>query len=233
MLKMDRVCDVAADCGTSERSEPVSLGTVLVAVKYVGGVFMAADSRTSGAVVVDAHSRKINRLAENIYVARSGAAAHSQFVIRTVQHYLRQHQIEVGGDLEKPAVKAAAALTRLIQYSNKGLLQTSQIVAGVDSYRGPQIFQLPIGGSVFECNIATAGSGSVAITALANQEYKPNMSKEEAKQLCIKLITHAIHNDASCGGMIRWVAIDESGVEEGYVKSTDVETEEEYLQARF
>eukprot|EP01055_Gregarina_sp_Pseudo9_P000906 Gregarina_sp_Pseudo_9__905@NODE_1580_length_1480_cov_139_367106_g1465_i0_p1_GENE_NODE_1580_length_1480_cov_139_367106_g1465_i0NODE_1580_length_1480_cov_139_367106_g1465_i0_p1_ORF_typecomplete_len235_score68_89Proteasome/PF00227_26/3_5e34_NODE_1580_length_1480_cov_139_367106_g1465_i06521356 len=229
MAASSRICDMSTTPEV-EQMESVSGGTVLLGVKFVGGVLLATDTRTSTSVVVDASAKKINKVAENVWFARSGAAAHSQFVIRTVQHYLKQYQTEAGGDLRRPPVKAAASLARLIQFNNKAFLHTGLIVGGVDARRGPQIFQLPLGGSVFESNYAVAGSGGPFIAAMLKQEFKPNMSKAEAKELAIKLITIAIHHNASCGGMVRWVAIEEEGSEEGCVRAIELPTEEEYFK---
>eukprot|EP01054_Gregarina_sp_Poly1_P000675 Gregarina_sp_Poly_1__674@NODE_115_length_13858_cov_166_056486_g102_i0_p5_GENE_NODE_115_length_13858_cov_166_056486_g102_i0NODE_115_length_13858_cov_166_056486_g102_i0_p5_ORF_typecomplete_len248_score30_69Proteasome/PF00227_26/7_4e37Utp12/PF04003_12/1_5e03Utp12/PF04003_12/0_83_NODE_115_length_13858_cov_166_056486_g102_i041954938 len=228
---VDRLCDLDVGGAAAPDEESVSMGTTLLAMKYQGGVLLAADSRTSAAVVVDRSARKINAIAENIYMARSGSAAHTQFVLRTIQHYLKHHQVELNA-IEKPTVKAAASLARLIQYNNRALLESGLIVAGYDTRRGPQVFSLPVGGSIFESNIALAGSGSTYVRAMANEEYRHSMSKAEVKQLAIKLVMHAMHNDFSSGGMIRWVTIDESGTETGCVVPGDLPTEEEFKHAR-
>eukprot|EP01056_Protomagalhaensia_sp_Gyna25_P005128 Protomagalhaensia_sp_Gyna_25__5127@NODE_596_length_3044_cov_394_092180_g462_i0_p2_GENE_NODE_596_length_3044_cov_394_092180_g462_i0NODE_596_length_3044_cov_394_092180_g462_i0_p2_ORF_typecomplete_len255_score37_68Proteasome/PF00227_26/2_2e35_NODE_596_length_3044_cov_394_092180_g462_i033767 len=210
------------------REPPISLGTVLLGLKYAGGVLLASDSRTSAGTVTDPSAHKINKLADNIYVCRSGTASHSQFLVRTMRHYLSQAQVEACAT-DLPPVKAAASIARLIQYHNRGTLSTGIFVGGYDKKKGPQLYQLPPGGAVMDVDYAVAGSGGIYIKSLVDSLYRNNMSFTETKQLAIKLITNAIHSCQSCGGCIWWIAIEDSGVQEGVVGPHDIPTEEQYL----
>ncbi|SBT34240.1 proteasome subunit beta type-6, putative [Plasmodium ovale wallikeri] len=67
---------------------PISDGTTIIGIIYGHGVMLACDTRTSsGTLVSNKCSRKINRINENIYVCRSGTSAHSQKVIEIIKHY--------------------------------------------------------------------------------------------------------------------------------------------------
>ena len=47
---------------------------------------------------------------------------------------------------------------------------------------------------------------------MIDDEYRPGMSKAEAKAFALKLVSHAMFRDASSGGMIRMIDITEQGV---------------------
>ncbi|CRG99532.1 proteasome subunit beta type-6, putative [Plasmodium relictum] len=69
-------------------NKPISDGTTIIGIIYNDGVMLACDTRTSsGTLISNKCSRKINRINENIYVCRSGASAHSQKVIEIIKHY--------------------------------------------------------------------------------------------------------------------------------------------------
>lgn len=149
---------------------------------------------------------------------RSGSAADTQVVATFVKYHLHQHRMELasgGMDVQEPTVQAAASLVKLIVYQNRANLTAGLIVAGIDKSKGSQIYQV-VEGTIFDRDIALAGSGSVWISSLADRLYEPNMSKEQAIQLAQTLVTHAIHRDGSSGGICRWTVIDEvDGTTEG------------------
>lgn len=70
-------------------------------VAYNGGVILGADSRTStGDFVANRASDKITKLADKVYICRSGSAADTQNLSMYVQHYIQQHEMEIGRDIE-------------------------------------------------------------------------------------------------------------------------------------
>merc|ERR1719162_1941336 len=75
----------------------VSTGTTIMALRYDGGVVMAADSRTStGSYVANRASRKISKVHDKIFVCRCGSAADTQALTGFVVNYLGQHAMELG-----------------------------------------------------------------------------------------------------------------------------------------
>lgn len=70
----------------------VQTGTTIMAVTYDGGVVLGADSRTStGSYVANKAADKITQLTQNVYICRSGSAAHTQAIADYVRHMLNQH----------------------------------------------------------------------------------------------------------------------------------------------
>ena len=91
-----------------------------MAATYEGGVVLGADSRTSsGSYVANKTADKITQLAERVYMCRSGSAADTQAVSAYVQHYLHQHKMELGEEVD---VETAANLVKAIAYQNKDRL---------------------------------------------------------------------------------------------------------------
>lgn len=191
-------------------------------MKFKGGVILAADGKTSNNIfVANRFARKITRLSDRIATLRMGSAAGTQLVCQEVRHYLNQHRIELSAGaakLKDPSVVSAASLIQLLTYNNKDFIAGGFVVAGIDDIKGPQIYQINNGGSTFERNIAIAGSGGTYILTLADVMYRPDMSRQEAIDLAIKLVNHAVTRDGSSGGMIRYVVITEDGKYDEYCK---------------
>jgi len=106
---------------------------------------------------------------------------------------------------------------RTICYNNKDALSAGLICGGWDPYEGGQIYEIPLGGTLVKQKFAIGGSGSTYIYGLVDDLYKENMTKEECKQFCKKVISHAMARDGSSGGVIRLVVIDKDGIEKEVV----------------
>lgn len=59
--------------------------------------------------------------------------------------------------------------------------------------------------------LAIGGSGSTYIYGLVDNKFREGMTKDEAKSMVEKCISHAMARDGSSGGIIRTVVITEDG----------------------
>ncbi|CAL6385244.1 unnamed protein product [Bathycoccus prasinos] len=193
---------------------PVSTGTTILACAYRSGVVLAADSRTStGAYVANRASDKITQICDNVWMCRSGSAADTQNVAAYVKRMVEEHAMERNGTVAK--------LTQKIAYENKEKLQAGMIIAGWDRVRGPQVYGIPLGGSMLEAPFSVSGSGSAYIYGYLDNTYKENMEREECEKWMTEAISLAIARDASSGGVIRLVTIHENGCEKQCVLPKD------------
>ncbi len=112
-----------------------------------------------------------------------------------------------------PRVDTCANITRKICYSNKDKLMAGIIVAGWDPYKGGQVFEIPLGGTLMAQPYAIGGSGSTYIYGLMDAEYREGMTREECKVFVRKCVSHAMARDGSSGGVVRLVVIDKDGFE--------------------
>lgn len=78
-------------------------GTTIVALTFDGGIFLAADSRTTnGSMVSSRNTDKINLIHDRIYALVSGTASHTKFLCKLVTTELMAHGAEIG---KLPSVK--------------------------------------------------------------------------------------------------------------------------------
>jgi 20S proteasome subunit beta 1 len=187
----------------------VDLGTTIMAVTYEGGVIIGADSRTStGTYIANRASDKVTKVAERIYVCRSGSAADTQAVSDYVKYFLDQHRMEYG---KPPKVETAANLFRELCYNNKNMLTAGILVAGWDEFKGGQVYSIPIGGAMLERDYSIGGSGSTYIYGLTDAYYRKGMTAAQCEEFTQKCISHAMARDGSSGGLIRTVNINKTG----------------------
>lgn len=97
---------------------------------------------------------KLTHIHDRIYCCRSGSAADTQAVADIV-HYHAQTYTAVYG--ENPPVNTVAALFEKLCYENKDNLSAGIIVGGWDKEKGGSVYNIPLGGGMFEQPWAIGG----------------------------------------------------------------------------
>ncbi|XP_015925799.1 proteasome subunit beta type-6 [Parasteatoda tepidariorum] len=192
-------------------SDEVSTGTTIMACEFNKGVIVAADSRTTMRTYVSSRlTDKLTKITDHIYCCRSGSAADTLAVTDAVKYQLGLLQMELG---EPVSVKIAANDVKQICYNYRESLSAGMIIAGWDRKLGGQVYSIPLGGMVMRQKCCIGGSGSGFIYGFVDEHYRPDMSKEECIQFCLKAVSQAMWRDHSSGGVIRMGIITEEGVE--------------------
>ncbi|EDK44070.1 proteasome component PRE3 precursor [Lodderomyces elongisporus NRRL YB-4239] len=191
----------------------VNLGTSIMAVTFKDGVILGADSRTTtGSYIANRVTDKLTQIHDTIYCCRSGSAADTQAVADMVKYYLQIYSAQLPYG-KKPTTNIAANVFQEICYNNKDNLTAGIICAGYDDKYGGSVYSIPIGGSIHKQEYAIAGSGSTFIYGWCNENYKPNMEKQETVEFIQTALAEAIKWDGSSGGVIRMVILTKAGVE--------------------
>ena len=182
---------------------------------YDGGVMLAADSRTSsGIYVANRVADKIWPISKNIFALKSGSAADTQLLLQTTKNYISQFAVDYD---DKPPVKVAARILQQYQYEYKDYLSAGIILCGVDNLEGPCIYSVGFGGTTLKQNIAMSGSGSTYVFGYIDNNYKPNMTKQEAKDFLRNAVALAMYRDNHSGGTIRMLDITKDSVTRDYI----------------
>jgi 20S proteasome subunit beta 1 len=201
--------------------EAVQLGTTIMAASFPGGVVLGADTRTStGSYVANRVTNKLTQLADKVFVCRSGSAADTQAISAYVEHYIEQHEMELGRGV---AVKTAANLAMQLVYNNKNMLQAGMIIAGWDPIEGGAVYALPLGGTLLKVPFSIGGSGSAYIYGFCDRNWRPDFSEQECRDYVLKAVTLAIGRDGSSGGCVRTVVVTEDGVKRDFVPNTQLQ----------
>ncbi|CAF0932031.1 unnamed protein product [Adineta ricciae] len=202
------------------QQQPVSTGTTIVAVEYDGGVIIGADTRTSaGTFVMNRFTDKLTPLTDQIFCLRSGSAADTQAIAQVVTYQLDFLSAEMN---EPPLVRIAANCVRRMIYQYRDDFLAGMIVAGWDKKLGGQVYSCPLGGLLVRQPVTLGGSGSTYIWGYLDNNYRPNMTKDECYDFVLKGITLAITRDGSSGGCARIAIINKDGVERIDVLGNDL-----------
>lgn len=142
---------------------------------------------------------KLTHIHDRIYCCRSGSAADTQAVADIVHQHA---QLYTSIYNEAPPVHTVAALFEKLCYENKDQLSAGIIVGGWDKENGGSVFNVPLGGGIFQqpwaigggsllfpagpqsmSRVLTwAGSGSTYVYGYCDATYREGWNEEETVQ---------------------------------------------------
>lgn len=102
---------------------------------------------------------KLTHIHDRVYCCRSGSAADTQAVADAVHQHCQVYTAVYG---HAPPVATVAALFEKLCYDNKDQLSAGIIVAGWDE-EGGGVFNVPLGGGIFQQPWAIGGESRFAI----------------------------------------------------------------------
>lgn len=193
-------------------SQPVELGTTLVALRYQDGVVVGADSRTSVSTYVSHRAaHKLDKVGSYCVMARSGSAADTQaLAVAANQHFQTRSYSGC-----PPTVSQIAHWLRWKTYGeNKSV---SLILAGYDPLeKQNRLFSIAQTGALLDHQepYVAAGSGSSLIMGFLDNECNRELEEDEAVRICVTALKLAMDRDGSSGGLCRLVVINAQGSKE-------------------
>ena len=196
--------------------QPVK-GTTGLALKFAGGIIIAADRRASmGTFVASKHAKKVHKLNEFTGMGIAGLVSDAQSLIDLMKAELSLYELENGF---RPTIRVAGSLLATVIHGGYRRYQpywVQLLVGGVDR-RGSHIYVLDPSGSMSEEEYFAIGSGTLLSIGVLEATWKPDMTKAKAKELAITALKTAIRRDTATGNGI-----------DGLIFSMKTETAEEF-----
>ena len=189
--------------------EKILHGTTTVAIKVKDGVVLCADMRASaGYFIANNNTMKIQKIEQHAGLTLAGGVADAQNIVDVLRYHANVHRIQ---NQEPIPIKSLARLTSLMFHQNRGYPFIADILVGGYDSEGPQLFNIDMFGSVEEKNYVTTGSGSPVAYGLLEEEYKDNLTLDEAKSIALRAVKAAITRNIGTGDGINVALIDKNG----------------------
>ena len=189
--------------------EKILHGTTTVGIKAKDGVVLCADMRASaGYFIANNNTMKIQKIDDHAGMTMAGGVADAQNITDVLRYHANIHRIQ---NQEPIPIKSLTRLTSLIFHQNRGYPFIADIlVGGFDNY-GPALFNIDMFGSVEKKSYVTTGSGSPVAYGLLEEEYKEDVTVEEAKTIALRAVKAAITRNIGTGDGINVAVIDKNG----------------------
>ena len=175
-------------------SSAIKTGTSTVGITYDGGVVVGADHRaTMGHFIANKSVQKLCRISDNIALTTAGLVGHAQSLSRVLAAELKLFELKRDMPM---TVKGAATFTANILSGRPHYVQL--LIVGVDP-SGPSVYSIDsAGGSIPDTYCAT-GSGSPYMYGVLEDQFKTDMSKDQALSLAAKALLASAQRDAASG----------------------------------
>jgi proteasome beta subunit len=197
---------------------PYIPGATTVGVVYSEGVILASERRVSyGYFVMSKTAKKIFKITDNIGAAFAGFISDMQVLSKEAAAYANIYTYEKDRPI---SVRATAKLMGNLLFQRRMLPYITQtIVAGIDE-EGPSLYVLDLLGSVMQDKYAIVGSGTEIAIGVIEEEYKDNMSLDEARDLVARAVRAALARDSASGDGVDLLVITKKGIKEETMKLT-------------
>lgn len=188
---------------------PYIPGATTVGIVYRDGVLLASERRVAyGHFVMSKSARKVFKITDTIGAACAGLVSDMQILAKEASAYASIYTYENDRPI---SVKATAKMMGSLLFQRRMMPYFTQTIIGGIDQDGPSIYVLDLLGSVLPDKYASVGSGTEISMGVLEDEYKDNMSLEEAKDLIRRSIKAALARDAASGGDVDLLIISKEG----------------------
>ena len=189
--------------------EKILHGTTTVGIKAKDGIVLCADMRASaGYFIANNNTMKIQKIDQHAGLTLAGGVADAQNIVDILRYHSNLHRVEKQGPI---SIHSLARLCSLIFHQNRGYPFIADILVGGYDNAGPALFNIDMFGSVEEKTYVTTGSGSPVAYGLLEEEYRKDLTVEEAKVIALRAVKAAITRNIGTGDGINVSIIDKNG----------------------
>ena len=189
--------------------EKILHGTTTVGIQAKDGVVLCADMRASaGYFIANNNTMKIQQIDDHAGLTLAGGVADAQNIVDILRYHANLHRIQ---KQEPIPMKSLTRLTSLIFHQNRGYPFIADILLGGFDNTGPALYNIDMFGSVEKKSYVTTGSGSPVAYGTLEEEYRDDLTVEEAKIVALRSVKAAITRNIGTGDGINVAIIDKDG----------------------
>ena len=189
--------------------EKILHGTTTVGIRAKDGVILCADMRASaGYFIANNNTMKIQKIDQHAGLTLAGGVADAQNIVDILRYHANLHRVEKQAPIP---IHSLARLCSLIFHQNRGYPFIADILVGGYDSGGPALFNIDMFGSVEEKSYVTTGSGSPVAYGLLEDEYREDLTVEEAKTVALRAVKAAIVRNIGTGDGINIAIMDKGG----------------------
>lgn len=188
-------------------------GTTTVGLICRDAVILASDAKsTMGFLVSGKEVQKVYQVDDKLALTIAGGVGDIQALVRILKAEIALYKTMRNSDF---TVRAAASLLSNILQGNRYYPYMAMLIIGGHDKDGFHLYSVdPMGGSEEERCYTSTGSGSPVAYGVLENDFKENMSKDEALRVAVRSIRAARERDIFSGGIkMTAVIITKDGLE--------------------
>lgn len=178
-------------------TQPIVTGTSVLAIKYVDGVMLSADTLGSyGSLTRFTDLRRLRKCGDNTIVGASGEYSDFQYIMELLDQLRRDERSHEDGSVMTPN-EIHSYLTRVLyNRRNKGdPLWNELVIAGVDHDGKSFLGTVDHIGTGFKDNFIATGFGHHFAMPILREEWREDLTEAEARTLLEKCMRVCYYRD--------------------------------------
>ena len=167
----------------------VNLGATSMAITYEGGIVFICDRKIKSKLLVKESFRKIFEVDDTIAVCGSGVMSDGRRLIEQAQDYAKENRTQFEEQVDVlSVVKDIANIQQY--YSQSGGIRPFGVclLFGAIEDNEPKLYQTTPSGTYMRYKAISQGQNSFEINEELEKEYKEKLSKNDAKNLGLKIL---------------------------------------------
>ncbi|MGB9134202.1 MAG: archaeal proteasome endopeptidase complex subunit beta [Candidatus Bathyarchaeia archaeon] len=187
-------------------------GATTLGIVFSDGVLLASEKRvTYGSFVMSKVGKKVFKIADHIGAACAGLVSDMQILVREIEAYANLFSLDTG---RKISVRSAAKVMSNLLFARRYFPLITQTIMGGFDEEGASIYVLDVLGSVLPDKYAVVGTGAEIAVGVLEENYREDMSQEEAKEMAVRAMKSAISRDSMSGNGVDFLIFTKEGIVE-------------------
>jgi proteasome alpha subunit len=164
--------------------EAVKRGTTAVGIVYADGALLMVDKRVGSPLIEPTSVEKLFKIDSHIACASSGLVADARVLVARARVEAQQNRIMYDEPIELGILVKELSDLKQAYTQNGGVrpFGTALLLAGLDGGR-TRLFETDPSGAVVAYKASAIGVGRAAVMEYLEQEYRPNLTLEDAAKL--------------------------------------------------
>ena len=186
-------------------------GATAVGITFNEGVVFASERRIAyGNFVVSKTTKKTFVITPHVGAACAGLVADMQILSLQIAALAKIRRMEIKRDVPPNTI---AKMMSNMMYERRFFPLLTQVIVGglVDK---PTIYTLDPLGSVLPDDYAAVGTGAEMALGILDQQYKKELTEEQAVELAVKSVRAASMRDSASGDNIDVLVMNKDGAKE-------------------
>ncbi|KEP60029.1 UNVERIFIED_CONTAM: proteasome subunit beta type, putative [Hammondia hammondi] len=202
-------CPPSAQAGNTVMA--MKKGTTTLGFVFKGGIILAVDSRASMGTYISSQSVvKVIEISDIILGTMAGGAADCSYWERHMWLLCKLFKLRNGEPI--PVAAASNMLANIFfHWRGYGLCCGTMIAGWNEKDEKPELYFVDDKATRLKGDLFSCGSGSTYAYGVLDNEYKWDMTDEEAVELGKRAIYQAAHRDGGSGGVVRVFHIHRGG----------------------
>ena len=178
--------------------EAVKRGTTALGIKVEEGVVLGVDKRVTSKLIEPESIEKVYQIDTHIGAATAGLVADARVLVERARVEAQTYRYTYGEPIDVDVlVKSICDLKQVYtQHGGVRPFGTALLIAGVDA-KGCRLFETDPSGALTEHKATAIGEGRQEALDVFEEEYREDMSLDEAVELAVKALYEASREETT------------------------------------